>query len=247
MSLIFVIALVVVGWLLYKQYFKALLSQGKVGQLKIFLVALGLIFLFMAVTGRAHAVFALIGAALTMIMRFAPLLVRFLPMLKSHLKPTSAGASGGGQSQVKTASLVMTLDHSTGTLDGQVLAGNYQGRRLQSLEIEELKVLLDYCNQSDPEAARLLMSYISRERAESWNAEHPGDSTENATGSASTGSMDREEALQILGLEGDITKASITQAHRSLMGKFHPDKGGNTYLATKLNNARDVLLSSIDS
>lgn len=245
MSLIFVIALVVVGWLLYKQYFKALLSQGKVGQLKIVLGALGLVFLFMAVTGRAHAAFALIGAALTMVMRFAPLLVRFLPMLTSHLKPASAGGSGQGQSQVKTASLVMTLDHATGTLDGQVLAGNFQGRQLQSLSVQELKELLDYCNQQDPEAARLLMSYISRERAESWNAEHPGNNAQDGSGSSS-GPMDREEALQILGLEGDVSRATITQAHRSLMGKFHPDKGGNTYLATKLNNARDVLLSSID-
>ncbi|MFK7892379.1 MAG: hypothetical protein AB8B63_16295 [Granulosicoccus sp.] len=248
MSLIFVIALVVVGWLLYNQYFKALLNQGKAGQIKLILIVLGLFLLIMAVTGRAHAIFALIGAALTMVMRFAPLLVRFLPMLKSHLGPSAMGGMGSRSSKVKTASLIMTLDHDSGSLDGQIMASELSGRQLQSLEIHELKSFLEYCNNHDAEAARLLMSYISRERAESWNQAHPGADAGHEGGASpgNSGSMDKQEALQILGLEGEYTRKEVTQAHRSLMGKFHPDKGGNTYLATKLNNARDILLSSLE-
>jgi DnaJ-class molecular chaperone len=57
--------------------------------------------------------------------------------------------------------------------------------------------------------------------------------------------MDHKEAMAVLGLEEPFSRKDITRAHRQLMGKFHPDKGGNTYLATKLNNARDLLLDKV--
>lgn len=244
MSLIFVIAVGVVGWLLYQKYYKVLMSQGKAGQIKLALIVLGLIFLAMAVTGRAPALFAVLGAAMTQVMRFAPLLVRFLPSLTKSFS-SSAGAN---QSQVATDTLKMSLDHASGTMDGEVLTGTLAGRKLQSLSLEELKSLYQYCQQHDAEASRLLMAFISRERADAWeSAGGPGseqsEGAQNPAGGSSA--MDKNEALAILGVEEPYTKKDITQAHRSLMGKFHPDKGGNTYLATKLNNARDMLLERI--
>ena len=120
------------------------------------------------------------------------------------------------------------------------------GRQLQSLSIQELKELHYYCEQHDAEACRLLMSFIARERADHWEGETEYTSNdESATGRVSSSAMDKNEAIAILGLEAPYTRKDITQAHRSLMGKFHPDKGGNTYLATKLNNARDLLLDQI--
>ena len=55
-------------------------------------------------------------------------------------------------------------------------------------------------------------------------------------------SMTTEEALEILGLQGGATREEIIQAHRKLMSKVHPDKGGSHYLARCLNQARKVLL-----
>ncbi len=225
------------------------MSQGKAGQIKLGLIILGLIFLILAVTGRAPALFAILGAAMTQVMRFAPLLMRYMPSLKkAYTNSTNPGSAN--RSEVVTKTLKMTLDHSSGAMDGEVREGNLAGRQLQTLSLEELKSLYQYCNQYDSEASRLLMSFIARERADSWD----GDAGQQAGGDGPSGgsqvgsgssAMDRHEAMAILGLEEPFSRKDVTQAHRSLMGKFHPDKGGNTYLATKLNNARDLLLDSI--
>lgn len=64
--------------------------------------------------------------------------------------------------------------------------------------------------------------------------------------------MPIQEALDVLGLSGDISKNEITEsmvqdAHRRLIQKLHPDRGGNDYLAAKINQARDLLLEKINS
>ena len=56
--------------------------------------------------------------------------------------------------------------------------------------------------------------------------------------------MSLDEARKILGLGPNPTKAEIIDAHRRLMLKVHPDKGGSTYLAQQLNEAKRVLLKA---
>jgi hypothetical protein len=67
-----------------------------------------------------------------------------------------------------------------------------------------------------------------------------------------TGNMTTAEALGILGLDGDINNGDITalmvqDAHRRLIQKLHPDRGGNDYLAAKINQARDYLLKILQN
>ena len=55
--------------------------------------------------------------------------------------------------------------------------------------------------------------------------------------------LSRQEALDILGLHPGASLEDIRTAHKRLMQTCHPDHGGSSYLAARLNAARDVLLS----
>ncbi|MFT0892320.1 DnaJ domain-containing protein [Pseudochelatococcus sp. G4_1912] len=70
-----------------------------------------------------------------------------------------------------------------------------------------------------------------------------GDADPGAVQSPGLGSMSEQEALEILGLQQGATGAQIRDAHRALMKKLHPDQGGTNYLATRVNQAKDVLLN----
>jgi len=227
-----------------------MLQQGNSGKLKIILIGLGLVFLVLALTGRAHALFAIIGAAMTQIMRLAPLLVRFAPFLSKHFGGVAGMTGGAGHtnsSSVSTDTLLMSLDHRNGSINGQVLVGEFQGRKLNELSNTELKTLYQYCANNDLDALRLLQTYIQRHKAEEWQASNSEGYKEDNHSSnyPDSQTMSLKEAKQVLGLDADITRKTITAAHRSLMGQFHPDKGGSDYLATKINSARDVLLRSL--
>ncbi|MCY4343943.1 MAG: molecular chaperone DnaJ [Gammaproteobacteria bacterium] len=56
------------------------------------------------------------------------------------------------------------------------------------------------------------------------------------------GAMTRQEALSVLGLKANATKQEVIEAHRRLMARNHPDKGGSTFIAQQLNEAKRVLI-----
>jgi hypothetical protein len=71
---------------------------------------------------------------------------------------------------------------------------------------------------------------------------HPGQADPDSAARDRRQRMSRDEALQILGLDGTATSDDVRREYRRLMKKLHPDLGGSSYLAAKINEARDVLL-----
>ena len=144
--------------------------------------------------------------------------------------------SSGMVSQVRSAFFEMELDHDTGSMRGRVVAGAHQGTDLQSLEVT---TLVDMLAGVDEESRALLMAYLDRRDA-GWREHAQGD-TAAGRPTASSGKMSEQEAYQILGVQTGASAKDITRAHRALMKKFHPDQGGSTYLAARINEAKEVL------
>ena len=136
----------------------------------------------------------------------------------------------------------MVLDHDTGSVDGTVLRGRCEGQSLSGMELDDVLELLAECRQADPQGAALIETFLDRVHGEEWR--DSDDSSSHAGPSGESGPMTREEALNILELGEGASGEDIKQAHHRLMLKLHPDQGGSTYLASKINQAKELLLGS---
>jgi hypothetical protein len=150
----------------------------------------------------------------------------------------ASSRSAGQRSQVRSQMLDMTLDHDSGELKGMIVAGPYAGRSLDSFELRELTgMMADF----DAESIPLLESYLDR-RFPAWRQNTQGNGAGRQGRAPASGKMTEEEAYQILGLQPGAGRDDISRAHRALMKKLHPDQGGSTYLAARVNEAKDTLL-----
>lgn len=145
--------------------------------------------------------------------------------------------SSGQTSQVRTEHLEMELDLETGAMQGRVLKGVFAGREIERMAPAELAMLWQDCRFEDPQSAQLIEAYLDRIHP-SWRE----DMARAESGTGAGGHMTVEEAYNILGLKPGASADDIRQAHRELMKKVHPDRGGSSYLATKINEAKDLLL-----
>ncbi len=144
--------------------------------------------------------------------------------------------SAGQTSHVRSAFLEMELDHDSGAMRGRIIAGSRKGAALEALDVKTLAALLD---EMDEESRALLVAYLDRRDA-SWSEYAQGHAAAGRA-AGSSGKMTEQEAYQILGIEPGASADAIARAHRALMKKLHPDQGGSTYLAARVNEAKEVL------
>lgn len=186
-------------------------------------------------TGRMHWLGAALTGAFVFLRQILPWVIRALPFL-NKLRQQSSQA---GQSAIQTQYLSAALDHASGDISGEVIDGPHKGWLLSELSLEQLEELRTHYQAEDEESAELLAAYIDQRQQRAENASEQQRTANQTEASQSA----RSEALATLGLEEGATKEEIVAAHRSLIQKLHPDRGGNDFLAAKINQAKDILMS----
>jgi len=181
-------------------------------------------------TGRMHWLGAGLAVLVPLVKGFFTLGLRALPFLNilSRLKTTP--------SQFRTQSLLVEVNFASRQMDGEILDGKFAGRRLSELNNTELSELSDALKTDDRESFVLLQAYLLRNGQA--GEQHQQDNYQSANFSE----LSAEEAFKILGLEVDASKEDIIKAHKRLMQRLHPDRGGSDYLAAKINAAKDKLV-----
>ena len=147
-------------------------------------------------------------------------------------------------SRVRSAMIEMELDLTSGVIRGTVLAGPDEGKSLDQMGRPQCEALYRLCLRDDPDGARLLEAYFDR-RFPGWRAARDDGQDARGRGSHAAprpGVMSEDEAYEVLGLHKGASRDDVVRSHRSLMKKLHPDHGGSTDLAARVNEAKDVLM-----
>ncbi len=194
----------------------------------------------MLVTGAAALLVVIFGRGLVLSL-LAPLIFGLFMQWRRarNMAKTARGPTPGKGSEVRTRFLSMRLDHDSGTMHGRVIDGPHAGASLADLGESRLFDLLHFYTGNDPRSAQLLESWLDREGPEHWR-----DRAANEASPPGSAGMSRSEAYKVLGLTPGAAAAEIRAAHRRLMREYHPDRGGSTFFAAQINQAKDILLGS---
>lgn len=180
-------------------------------------------------TGRMHWLGAGLAALVPLVKGLIALSFRALPLVRilRRFKTTP--------SQFRTRSLVVTINFSSGQMDGEILVREHAGKQLSQLSNEQLKAFAEELKGTDRESSVLLQAYLLRSGTQGFQGAEdfkPGGYAD----------LSEDEAYSVLGLEPGASEQDIIKAHKRLMQRLHPDRGGSDYLAAKINSAKDKLI-----
>ena len=167
-------------------------------------------------------------------------MIAYSVMARTGWYPGKGRGGSSTNSAVRTPYLEMSLDHTSGGISGRVLQGRFAGRVLSDFTPAERMSFLAELRSADAQGAQLFEAYLER-TFPGWNT----GSEDSGPRAASSRAMTVDEAYLVLGLGRLATRDDVQAAHRNLMKRFHPDQGGTTYLASQVNEAKDVLLKHI--
>ena len=226
-------AIIGAGWIFYQYLCTLDPANRKKVIIKYTLWILIALTVLAVVTGRMHWLGIVFAAALGLLRFGFTAIIRVLPFLKIM------GASGHFKSPVfKTPYLEAEFDLSQGTIEGKITDGPCAGKMISALTSEELDQLANHYKELDKRSYYLIL-VVKQRRSGHYSQTGKGGNYQDA------GTPTIAESLQILGLKENPSKQEIIQAHRRLIQKLHPDRGGNNYLASRINLAKDILIKNL--
>lgn len=252
-NLIILIAVLTLGYLLVKWFTRTPSKQVARTLRQYGLYGVIALVVFFVVTGRMHWLYGIIAGLIPVAQRLFTAwrtVNYFRSFGRGNQNSSTTNTASGQSSTIETKYLSMSLNHDTGEMTGTVLLGRYKGHTLSELSLDELIKLLKVCRlDRDTDSVAVLESYLDRyhsnEDADNWRDQYKQTHTNHSYAAENNNNMEAEEAYQILGLQQGASKQDIKDAHRRLMQKFHPDRGGSTYLSVKINRAKDYLINNL--
>lgn len=145
--------------------------------------------------------------------------------------------------QVATGCLLVTLNPASGSMRLEVTQGAFLGQTVDELDEAELKQLYGEIQERCADSLDVFQTWLRHQAKIDWHSEWdmPEAGEEHSPGFSVT--LTDDEARRALGIAHPSPGARTVQAaHRRLMRRFHPDKGGGIFMATVFNVARDQLL-----
>lgn len=222
-KLLLAIGLIFVVFSMMNAYKRMPPQKKKAFIFKCFLFGAAGVLLLGVVSGRMHWFGAVLAAMLPMLRFGAGAATRILPFWLNRT---------GGVAPFKTQFLDVKVAIQRGTVTGSILKGPHAGKAIESLNDQQLTELEEHYKDLDVKSY-----YLIKFARRAFTSKTNGQQQAPAFGDPS-----RDEALQILGLSGSPTKEEIINAHRRLINRLHPDRGGSDFLAARVNQARDTLL-----
>ena len=183
---------------------------------------------FLAVaTGRMHPLGALVAAIIPLARFGMGTAMKVLPFWMQRT---------GGVASFKTEYLNVRFHIQKARVEGSIIKGPHEGKNLRELSEDEIEELIAFYQGKDSKSYYLIKVFSKQGNVAGE------DQINDQASPPSFGDPAIDEALEILGLEEEPTKEDITKAHRKLINKLHPDRGGSAFLASRVNQARDVLM-----
>jgi len=238
LRLLFALAVIFTIWYLMARYRRLPSNQRRQWLTKIGVGAFVVIMLLGVATGKMHWLGAVLAAIVGLAKFGMHFIFRALPFLRV------LGSSGLGNPVFSTEFLRVQINLQNNSVNGSVIKGPHEGRSLLELSDAELAELEQHYESRDKRSYFLIR--VMRQRM----AGAQGQQHNHQRDYSSVSDPSYDEALQILGLEDFVgktppTRDVVVKAHRRLMQKLHPDHGGNDYLASRVNIAKDVVLKKI--
>ena len=187
---------------------------------------------FSVLTGRMHWIGAIVAGGLALLKFGFATFIRMLPFLR-FMKSSGSFANP----QFKTEHIVVHINFNNNQMSGKILTGKYAGISLNELNAEQFTELEAIYKAENIRSYYILLAF--KKTTEHFSKQHSSDDRPINT------DMSVEDAQQILGIDDELSIDNVKKAHRQLMQKLHPDHGGNVFLASQVNNAKDVLMKHL--
>jgi hypothetical protein len=247
--LVALIAVIVIGYISVGYIRTLKREQRKKVGAKIGVLGSIATLILLTVTGKLYLLAALGTGLVLIVKRLFPFL-RYFPLFKGLYQKakTSQNSGSSKHSTVETSLLRMTLDHESGEIDGELLTTVSEGKYLSEFGLSQLTSLYILADKQYPDSIEVLAAYLDRKYGSDWreaaNAGNASEDSEQNSRGSDNDEMTVVKAYAVLGLNDNATEEEVITAHRKLMLKLHPDRGGSNYLAAKINQAKDLLVSS---